>query len=428
MKPGSTVFLRHGETTFHAERRYQGASDDSELSAKGVEQTIELRECIRELNVHRCYCSPIKRAQQTLDLVRECMPGAHIVGEPALREVRIPAWEGRLKSEIEAVDPSLIHLWRTRPDLFFDDHGERPLLELYGRVRSFIDAMVVASGDRLIIGHDHVNRAAISSLIGLPIEAHSRIPQAASSISIVADAHEADRPALQVSNLEHVHGRAKPFSFDSKQPRILLVRHGVTDANVGRVYQGSENRSLSDLGCDQIAGLEELLSNVAPKAVISSALLRAKESAELLPFASDVARIEDARLNEFFYGRWQGCSDSDVDRRFPEDKAAWRLMIGDRPIPDGESLTSLVARVSAALTDIWRRVSAGGTVVVVAHDVVIRTIVALSLRLHRKAIWAFPISNAGVTELVETRHGDIILAKHNVLAGRLEDRYGRQYL
>lgn len=428
MTSDSYTLLRHAETNFHVEKRYQGRSPMSKLSDHGIAQTIELRECLKQLDIRYCFCSPTTRVRQTYEILAPAIPFARMSFIDALEEVTVPTWEGRLKAEIEEYDPNALALWRLHPHLFFSSGGDRPLLDLYGRVCTFLESIHDLQGGKLILGHDRVNRAAISALLDLPIELHASIPQASSSMSIVAGSNGPEQLALQVCNLEHDNGRAKPLRSESAVPRLILVRHGVTKGNEERVYQGTGDECLSSEGRSQIMAAGELLQGVQPTLVVSSGLCRAKESASLLPFARSVERLVDPRLNEFNYGRWQGKTDAEVDQRFPEDKIAWRLMVQDHPIPDGESLSSLFGRVAAFSSAIWERARPNSTVVVVAHDIVIRTIITLSLRLHLRKMWAFPISNGGVTELALNGWGPIALRKHNILAGRLEDRYGREYL
>lgn len=422
------VLLRHAETNFHTESRYQGASDESLLSDNGRAQTRDLQSCIRQLRFAHCFSSPVKRALETVEILLPSLDAATVTVEPALAEVQISRWVGRLKTEIRDEEPNALVLWRTLPHLFFDGQRGRPLLELYGRIRGFSPELIAAKGAKLVVGHDHVNRALISSLLDLPIELHAALPQAVSAISVVGTAKENGLPALHVSNLEHEGDRARGLRNLPGLAQLILVRHGVTQANIALRYQGQKNLPLSDLGREQIVALEEILSDITPSCVVSSGLARAKESAKLLPAIRDVQQMSDARLNEFHYGRWQGLSDLEVESRYPEDKASWRTMGAERPIPDGESISELLGRVSASLSELWEYARSRGPVIVVAHDVVIRAIITLSLRVHFRKLWAFPISNGGVTELVQNQFGTVALSRHNIMPGRLEDRYVSEYL
>lgn len=420
--------VRHGETNFHVEGRYQGISVESRLTERGQDQAVELSTCLNQLDIEQCYSSPLTRAIETLEILKPAIEKAEVTIDCDLSEVGISEWEGKKKSLIADEALNSILLWRCLPHIFHDHNGSRPLEALYARVRSFVERATAQAGTKLVVGHDHVNRAIISTLLDLRIEEHPLLPQAVSSISIVSPQMDSDALALHVSNFEHVNEMCKPIELYNG-PRIIFIRHGVTDANVNRVYQGTDDLPLNTQGRRQAAELSGMLRFVRPHIIISSELARARQTAESLPFArSKVSRTVDRRLNEFFYGRWQGLSDADVQARFPEDIAAWRLMIAERPISGGESLASLVGRVTACLIELWELARRHGTIIVVAHDIVLRTAIMQSLNLSLRHLWKFPISNCGISELRINQIGNVVLTKHNLIAGPLEGFHEYRYL
>jgi len=421
------ILLRHGETQFHHENRYQGQLDTSLLTTLGRMQTEELRDCINQLKIDACFCSPVKRARETESLLRPSLHNVPTQFVQDLREVSIASWEGLLKDDIKKSDPNSLLLWRCIPHIFSDSSGNKPLLQLYARARSFLERQRLETKNNLVIGHDHVNRALIISLLDLPLEAHYALPQAISSMSILQRQNDTGRYSLSVSNLEHENARAKPLSAEPG-PRLILIRHGVTNANTARIYQGTDDLGLSDLGIQQIMALEELLKAIKPSLIVSSNLCRALDSVKHLPFSSTIPRYADSRLNEYNYGRWQGLTANEVEIMFPEDISAWRLMSQDKPIPDGESISSLLGRITSVLVDLWERARRGETVVVVAHDIVIRAIITMSLRLGQRQIWGFPISNGAISELCLNPVGFTILKRHNIIPGKLNERYGCTFL
>lgn len=83
--------LRHGETDYNAEKRYQGSRDIS-LSEKGLEA---LRPA--EFSVDRVYVSPMLRARQTAERI---FPGAEQVVVHDLKEMHFGVFEGRTPNEM----------------------------------------------------------------------------------------------------------------------------------------------------------------------------------------------------------------------------------------------------------------------------------------------------------------------------------------
>ena len=61
--------IRHGQTTGDVENRYGGAYDD-ELTDKGIIQTQELANKLADSGIQILFCSPLKRAQQTVEILK----------------------------------------------------------------------------------------------------------------------------------------------------------------------------------------------------------------------------------------------------------------------------------------------------------------------------------------------------------------------
>src|SRR5437763_13662991 len=88
---------------------------------------------------------------------------------------------------------------------------------------------------------------------------------------------------------------------------VLLVGHGVTDANRGGVLAGwSAGVHLTDKGREQAAALAARLAGVPVAAVVSSPLERCLETAEPLVAGRDLSVEIDDALGECKYGDWTG--------------------------------------------------------------------------------------------------------------------------
>jgi len=88
--------LRHGETAWNAERRYQGLTDIP-LSERGLAALGRA-----DFAPERVYVSPLRRAAETAAVL---FPGAEQVSVPGLREMDFGAFEGRNAGEM-AEDPA----------------------------------------------------------------------------------------------------------------------------------------------------------------------------------------------------------------------------------------------------------------------------------------------------------------------------------
>lgn len=104
----STHFLliRHGESLWNAERRWQGHADPP-LSPKGVAQAEALAATLVGECADHLYCSDLERAHHTARIVGKAL-GLEPEPDPRLRELDVGSWEGSTRSEIEARDAAAL--------------------------------------------------------------------------------------------------------------------------------------------------------------------------------------------------------------------------------------------------------------------------------------------------------------------------------
>ena len=157
---------------------------------------------------------------------------------------------------------------------------------------------------------------------------------------------------------------------------LLLARHGESDWNRARRWQGFADRPLTDRGHAQAAELAERLADIALDAVYSSDLRRARETAAEVARAQGLDVIEVRDLREVNVGSWEGLTREEAEQRFPDGFRRWRA--GATGWQDGETYGEMSARVLAAVDAIARRHD-GGRVLIVAHGGPIRAIHAAAL-------------------------------------------------
>jgi broad specificity phosphatase PhoE len=220
--------MRHGESTFIAEGRFQGSAD-SPLSQFGERQAALAAERLAAPErspalpipssapleiVH----SPLGRAAVTAEAVRSAIGAAHRSGfAPPLRadsgisEIAQGRWEGRHRTEIEATDGDLLRAWRREPLTANAPGGERVVdaaVRVRGALQVVIDRLAEAGRDRalgehpapvpgypgpavadapwtLLIGHDGIFKVALLELLDLPLERFWTFPFALCGITVV---------------------------------------------------------------------------------------------------------------------------------------------------------------------------------------------------------------------------------------------------
>ena len=146
---------------------------------------------------------------------------------------------------------------------------------------------------------------------------------------------------------------------------IWLARHGETADNAAGRVQGSIDTPLSDRGREQAQALAEQAAELDLRALYSSHLARARETAEIVGERVGLELVVDERFAESRRGAWEGRLLVDIERDEPAAWAAWQRSDPGFRFPGGESLAEHVARVGAALRAVEQPalvVSHGGTV------------------------------------------------------------------
>jgi probable phosphoglycerate mutase len=151
---------------------------------------------------------------------------------------------------------------------------------------------------------------------------------------------------------------------------ILLVRHGETDWNRERRWQGHADRPLNETGRGQARELAAQLEQDPPEAIYSSDLSRARETAEIVGRRLGVPVALDERLREVDVGEWSGLTMSEIEARYPD--GARRRLEGGTGWAAGESYEAMGQRVLAALREIAGRHD--GRVLVVTHGGAMRAV------------------------------------------------------
>jgi len=155
---------------------------------------------------------------------------------------------------------------------------------------------------------------------------------------------------------------------------FLLVRHGETDWNRDRRFQGHADPPLNETGREQARALASELAGERLDAVYTSDLARANETAEIIARRLGVPVVVDAALREIDVGEWQGLTWPEIEERFPDGVRKWRER--GHGWEGGETYDALGERVVTAL----RRIGAehpAGRILIVGHGGTVRSVRAL---------------------------------------------------
>ncbi|MFQ6019590.1 MAG: histidine phosphatase family protein, partial [Dehalococcoidia bacterium] len=153
--------------------------------------------------------------------------------------------------------------------------------------------------------------------------------------------------------------------------RLILVRHGETDANARRLALGRADVPLNARGRWQARRLAQALRRQPIAAVYSSPLARALDTARPIADGHGLTVVAEPGLIEMDIGEAEGLSFAEVRARFPEIQEGWASSDGpNQPMPGGERLLDVQARAWGAIERLCRR-HREETVVAVSHNFVI---------------------------------------------------------
>ena len=142
--------------------------------------------------------------------------------------------------------------------------------------------------------------------------------------------------------------------------RVLLVRHGQTDANADRRFCGRWDLPLNAAGIAEIGALAAWSGAVT--AVYSSPLLRARQTARLIGPPTLIPAL--AELDQ---GSVEGLTGAEAEAAHPGLLEAWWQRPGGLRFPGGESMADVQARVVPAVREIVRA-APPGLVAIVGHQ------------------------------------------------------------
>lgn len=178
MKPGVTLyFLRHGETDWNAQARYQGQVDIP-LNDTGRAQARRNGEVLRAIVTDPAafdfVSSPLGRTRETMAIVREAlrlsMEG--VTFDDRLREMNYGHWEGQLAADLPRTDPAGMaerarDWWHWRPT------GGESYEDLTLRVNAWLETI---ERDTVVSSHGGVSRALRGAVVPVAREDVPRLP------------------------------------------------------------------------------------------------------------------------------------------------------------------------------------------------------------------------------------------------------------
>jgi phosphoserine phosphatase len=179
------ILVRHGETAWNKEGKFQGRLD-IELSDAGRQQAKKLAEALRDVHIDSIYSSPLKRSFDTAKLIA----GWHsleVVPAEEFNEIDHGSWEGMHLDAVIDAHGELYDTWLNNPHEAkmpggegLDDIRERSIRRLTEILALTPDGTTI-----LIAGHDATNKVILCYALGLDNSHFWQIKQGNAAISIL---------------------------------------------------------------------------------------------------------------------------------------------------------------------------------------------------------------------------------------------------
>ncbi|HWQ41949.1 MAG TPA: histidine phosphatase family protein [Desulfosporosinus sp.] len=160
------ILVRHGETIWNFEGRYQGQID-TPLSPAGIKQGKLVAEALKNVPIDVAYASPLSRSHDTAMMCAN-FHGLEVTKDERLLEINHGKWEGLFASEIEGLYPDLLERWRTTvvdcqmPDGECIEDVRKRAMEAFNEYAEKHKGQTV-----LVVAHDAVNKAVLCDILDM---------------------------------------------------------------------------------------------------------------------------------------------------------------------------------------------------------------------------------------------------------------------
>ncbi|HZT95701.1 MAG TPA: histidine phosphatase family protein [Chloroflexota bacterium] len=160
--------MRHTETVWNTEERYQGVID-APLSKEGEREIDTIAASVRPGNFDRVYTSPLSRAHRLAERVAG-QARVPLMLDDRLLEIHLGPWQGLTRAEIKVRFPEMFREWYQVPDQVHFPGGES-LTDVEGRIWNFVEERFSDPTCRrtLAVSHDSVIKVALMLALGLDL-------------------------------------------------------------------------------------------------------------------------------------------------------------------------------------------------------------------------------------------------------------------
>jgi probable phosphoglycerate mutase len=186
--------------------------------------------------------------------------------------------------------------------------------------------------------------------------------------------------------------------------RIIAIRHGETDWNLGARIQGHLDIGLNETGRHQASRVARALTGESIQAIYSSDLMRAWDTARAIADTTGGTLHAHPGLRERHFGVLQGKTFAEVEVSDPEQSMRWRKRDPDWAPQGGESLVAVRDRIVQTAFELAER-HMGEQIVLVAHGGIMDMLYRIATQQALQAPRTWKLGNAAINRLLWTPDG-----------------------
>ena len=180
------ILVRHGETDWNKEGRFQGQIDIP-LNSRGKEQAQKASKYLENIKFNKAFSSSMQRPLETAEIILGKKSNLKINTVNELVEINHGEWEGKLEKEIKKTWPEMLECWHQKPEDVTMPGGES-IKDVSNRSITAWNKICDSQreGDiTLLVAHDAVNKTLICNILGLNYSDIWMIKQGNGGITVI---------------------------------------------------------------------------------------------------------------------------------------------------------------------------------------------------------------------------------------------------
>lgn len=199
--------VRHGETVWNTEGRFQGQIDTN-LNPNGEKQAAQVAERLKDIKFKQIITSHLQRAFYTASEINKKSGSNVLTTDDRIIEINHGEWEGLLSTEIDSKWPGMLDKWHKFPhEVKMPGKGGESLCDIAERVVPFVENLFNSFEDDdnvLIVSHDAIIKVLLCYVIGTPLSNFWKFQIPNCSISIIEKNKNQASRIMLLSDANHI--------------------------------------------------------------------------------------------------------------------------------------------------------------------------------------------------------------------------------